>query len=306
MFGNKGISFTLEAIIAGFIIVSSLLFLFRPLAMETYDVGVSDRGYNCLKYLDESGLLREDAMDDNYTNMENNLQDCMAGLNYTVQICRVSCTGTGGSTETIILQNPDTENLEDTSINPDNPDTNYGNDTKLNWSAIDTTVKAYLKFSLSEVPGGANITDSQLGLYSYGFCVPNTLHIYELDNQTWWEGNGTGGPTFNNPIIGIGIELDNLAMSDLGYQVFNVTSWVKNQFDNNKENVSFMHNTSTGGCTSHYYSKENPSSDKPYLNITYSLSSVIPENQTVIVSNYFIAGDVSSDPLKVKLSMWLK
>jgi hypothetical protein len=92
MFGNKGISFTLEAIIAGFIIVSSLLFLFRPLAMETYDVGVADRGYNCLKYLDESGLLREDAMDDNYTNLENNLQDCMAGMNYTVQICRGTCT----------------------------------------------------------------------------------------------------------------------------------------------------------------------------------------------------------------------
>lgn len=106
MFGNKGISFTLEAIIAGFIIVSSLLFLFRPLAMETYDVGVSDRGYNCLKYLDESGLLRGNAMDDNYTNMENNLQDCMAGLNYTVQICRSTCTAASiPENQTIIVSN---------------------------------------------------------------------------------------------------------------------------------------------------------------------------------------------------------
>lgn len=93
MFGNKGMSFTLEAVIAGLMIVTFMLFLFKaPNMEETYDIGMSERGYYCLKSLDEDGLLREDAMDNSYTNIENNIQDCLAGLNYTIQICRDSCS----------------------------------------------------------------------------------------------------------------------------------------------------------------------------------------------------------------------
>jgi len=92
MYGNKGISFTLEAIIAGFIIMTALLFLFRPANVEEiYDIGVSERGYNCLKYLDDKGFLREDAMNDENESIGNRLQDCLSGMNYTVQICRVGC-----------------------------------------------------------------------------------------------------------------------------------------------------------------------------------------------------------------------
>lgn len=92
MYGNKGISFTLEAIIAGFIIVASLLFFFNSAtAEETYEADLSERGYECLKSLDEYGKLREDAMSDDNASIGNGLQDCLAGLNYTVQICRTSC-----------------------------------------------------------------------------------------------------------------------------------------------------------------------------------------------------------------------
>ncbi len=107
MFGNKGMSFTLEAIIAGLMIVTFLLFLFRsPNMEETYDIGMSERGYYCLKSLDENSLLREDATDNNYTNIENSLQDCLAGLNYTVQVCRDSCsTSFIPKNQTIIVSN---------------------------------------------------------------------------------------------------------------------------------------------------------------------------------------------------------
>ena len=85
-------SFTLEAIISGFVIVSFLLFFFNsPVIHETYETGLGERGFNCLKGLDESGLLREDAMDDNSTGIESNLQDCLAGMNYTVSVCRETC-----------------------------------------------------------------------------------------------------------------------------------------------------------------------------------------------------------------------
>lgn len=86
-------SFTLEAVIAGLIIVTALLFFFRTGGVdETYDMGMAERGFNCLKGLDDEGLLRDDAMSNNYTNIESGLQDCLAGLNYTVQICRNVCT----------------------------------------------------------------------------------------------------------------------------------------------------------------------------------------------------------------------
>lgn len=93
MSGSKGMSFTLEAVIAGLIIVTALLFFFRASGPdEIYTMGMSERGYNCLKYVDDSGILRGNATSDNYTNIETGLQDCLAGLNYTVQICRYVCT----------------------------------------------------------------------------------------------------------------------------------------------------------------------------------------------------------------------
>ena len=93
MFGSKGISFTLESVIAGLLIVSALLFLFRAAPLEdTYDVGMAERGYNCLKGADLAGVLRNEAMDNESAAIEANLQDCLAGLNYTVQVCRESCT----------------------------------------------------------------------------------------------------------------------------------------------------------------------------------------------------------------------
>lgn len=86
-------SFTLEAIISGFVIVTFLLFFFSsPVSQDTYETGLLERGHDCLKGLDESGLLREDAMEDNTTGIEDNLEDCLAGLNYNVSVCRSDCT----------------------------------------------------------------------------------------------------------------------------------------------------------------------------------------------------------------------
>lgn len=86
-------SFTLESVVAGLIIVSALLFLFRAAAVEeTYDVGMAERGFNCLKGLDSVGMLRNEAMNNDFMAIESDLQDCLSGLNYTVQICRGSCT----------------------------------------------------------------------------------------------------------------------------------------------------------------------------------------------------------------------
>ena len=93
MYGDKGVSFTVEAVIAGLMIVSSLLFFFNSQpSPDTYTIGISDSGYNCLKSLDDRNLLREKAMNGNYQGIEEKIGNCLPGLNYTVQLCRDSCT----------------------------------------------------------------------------------------------------------------------------------------------------------------------------------------------------------------------
>ncbi len=92
MYGNKGMSFTLEAVIAGLLVVTALLFFFRAPADDTYSIGVSERGYYCLKSLDENAVLRPMALGDDSSGIEAGLSECLAGMNYTVQVCRASCT----------------------------------------------------------------------------------------------------------------------------------------------------------------------------------------------------------------------
>jgi len=95
MCGDKGVSFTLEAVIAGTIIIASLLFFFKPqVPQESYTYIVQERGYYCLKSLDDENRLRQYATNDDATTIENNLVDCLTPLNYTVQICRNTCTST--------------------------------------------------------------------------------------------------------------------------------------------------------------------------------------------------------------------
>jgi len=91
--GKKGFSFTLEAVIAATIIIVSLLFFFKPQApQENYMYDVQEKEYYCLKSLDDSGKLRGCVMDNDITTIEDDLVDCLAPFNYTVQICRDTCT----------------------------------------------------------------------------------------------------------------------------------------------------------------------------------------------------------------------
>ena len=93
MYGSKGISFTLEAIISGLIIMTSMIFFFQLSGTgEVYHVGISEVGYDCLESLDEHGFLRDYAVNNDAASIESGLQDCLEGLNYSVQVCSESCT----------------------------------------------------------------------------------------------------------------------------------------------------------------------------------------------------------------------
>jgi len=106
MSGSKGLSFTFEAILAGFLILSSLLFFFKaPNLGDTSTVGVSEMGYDCLRSLDENNELREYAMNNDNVSIGNKLQHCL-DINYTVQICRDVCNSVAApANQTVVVSN---------------------------------------------------------------------------------------------------------------------------------------------------------------------------------------------------------
>jgi len=105
MSGNKGISFTLEAIISGLLIITSILFFFQfSGTSDFYSMGVSEIGYDCMKSLDEHGLMREHALNGDAASIESGLQECLGGLNHSVQLCENTCSqATSPENNTVIV-----------------------------------------------------------------------------------------------------------------------------------------------------------------------------------------------------------
>ncbi len=82
----KGYIKTLEAGIAIVLILVSIIFLFPERTKK--DPQISDTGYNCLKYLEQTGALRYYAVNNLESNLNSYLRACLPPiLNYTTKIC---------------------------------------------------------------------------------------------------------------------------------------------------------------------------------------------------------------------------
>ncbi len=58
---------------------------------KTREFYFSDQGYNCLKYLDQKGLLRYYVYNDLVGDLNNDLRDCLPSISdYTFKICSTS------------------------------------------------------------------------------------------------------------------------------------------------------------------------------------------------------------------------
>ncbi len=314
MCGDKGISFTFEAIIAGFIILSSLLLFFKaPNLADTSALDVSEKGYECLKSLDENNKLREYAMNNDIASIENELKDCLRGINYSVQICRSSCVPSSSFLKTLRLQNG-TDNLGDAYVRNDTPDTNYNNEY-LHVRSTNPTYRIYIRFNISSIPEHVKIISSMLHLFDSTAQTgspewyADIHHIYS--NSPWNEST----ITWNNQICGNILNqlnesyCNNTPISHRGYQRhmrWVVTDAVEREYRQGNKNVSFviMSNDEGGnlGKALYFKSKENSdASRRPMLEINYSYVT----NKTIVVSEYFISGDEEADPLYIKLSMCL-
>ncbi|NIO44537.1 MAG: hypothetical protein GTN36_03220 [Candidatus Aenigmarchaeota archaeon] len=100
---KKGFVKTLEAGIAIALILVSMVFLF-PGETET-EPQISDTGYNCLRYLDYEGVLRNYAANSLESDLISDLRKCVPPiLNYTARICTsTSCNTELPTDKTIFL-----------------------------------------------------------------------------------------------------------------------------------------------------------------------------------------------------------
>lgn len=99
----RGTIHTIEAIIGALILLVGVMSIY-PIE-EPREFYFSDQGYNCLKYLDQKGLLRYYIYNDLIDDLNNSLKDCLPPISdYTFKICSTpSCTTTISSNKSIFL-----------------------------------------------------------------------------------------------------------------------------------------------------------------------------------------------------------
>lgn len=92
---NRGLSYTLEGVIALSIVTLTIITVFTGFsAPQEQGLGTAaDNGYSCLQGLDRENILREDAVNKDADSIRSKLNPCIRGaFNHTVQVCRGSCT----------------------------------------------------------------------------------------------------------------------------------------------------------------------------------------------------------------------
>jgi len=175
----------------------------------------------------------------------------------------------------IVLQEANTENLEDARTYESQPDTNYGASTIMTiGDGAGSEGIAYIKFNLSKIDdliGAGTVVNATLKLISENDASDFQITASELDNQTWIETQ----PTYNNPPGGVGGALDTVGrganVEGIDYEwIWNVTSWVISELDDGNAGVSFEIETDVDDSL-WLRSKEHADEDyRPSLTVYYT------------------------------------
>jgi len=183
--------------------------------------------------------------------------------------------------------------IADAYVQEGYPDTNYGTQTRIIARSCDTgtgslgQMRGFLKFDISSIPAGATIMEAKLRLHCYYITeyIKNVsdVQIRQVTDDSWVETsiNWTNQPAYGSVCSNI-ILLDNDSWAgnhpvDNWYEN-DVTSFVKNQFDNGDTTISLMIR-----CMQEYYdnlyyrgsyynSKEAALENRPTLIVTYEQS----------------------------------
>jgi len=195
----------------------------------------------------------------------------------------------GYNSTTIILQDADTENLDDTYISQDNADSNYGSLDDLLLRGIMgpfNNASIYIKFNISKIPNDSEIIESKLSIYQETLSSGYNYSINHVFNQTWDEEE----ITWNNQPCGEFLsDSDNCNSTSMDILIsfatsefisFNVFNAVSKDIYEDLNYSSFYLWVVSGGANT-YSSKEHINlSQRPYLNITYSPPDTSPPSVT--------------------------
>lgn len=208
----------------------------------------------------------------------------------------------GEHSTTIILQDANTENMEDTDVNEGSVNSNYGSASNL-WirDQVSGDRRAYFKFNLTQLGTGKQIDEATIYINNILENQDPTIEVHHVYNQTWIETE----ITWNNQPCDTGF--DNSAECNLTYEEsksitstgwanWNVTDAVSLEYDSGDFNVSFIIKTleyvTTGYLAPHSKESGTPAS-RPYLNITYSIASV-GGDAPVVTNNYPQTGEINT------------
>ncbi len=206
---------------------------------------------------------------------------------------------------TVTLQDPNTENIDDSYVVESLPNNNFGTNAELKVQDFPLFNKrVYIKFNISEVPIAENIVYKNATLSLYLFSDLGTFNVssYHVLNQSWNE----EGITWNLQPCGIAFNDSSLCnitpstevnQTGVGWYEFDVVNAVRRDYLDGKTNVSFLIKTPEISAfgDDEYHSKEfvGVPSLRPKLEFTIDIvptttttTTTIPRwNSTVYIVN---------------------
>ncbi len=214
------------------------------------------------------------------------------------------------STE-IIINSSATSLIWDTWVVENTPSGIYYTDADIyvKWVAPDIR-SIFLKFNITSIPAGVIIDDAKVGLYSETAPPADrivTPGMYEIDNQSWVD----SVTSWTTRPIEIGAKLGQRNISAIGRYTWNLTTWVQNQSDLGKSNLTVMFKPEYVHLeTSAQFSSMDDAIvwKRPFLNVTYFLANnppIIelhaPINNTMIfydsMNFTYNVTDIDADPI---------
>lgn len=182
----------------------------------------------------------------------------------------------GEDSTTVILQDADTENLDDCRTYEAIPDNNYNGEATIDADTNTFYAYGWIKFAMPTIPDSSDITESLLCLVTESIATgkANWTDVYNSTNITWSEEL----ITWNTQDLA---SLDTLQDSvhvtaDETEYCFNVTSAFNTSYSDSAVSITFFTNGSTNNITDvDFHSKEAATVHKrPSLNITYERGEV--------------------------------
>lgn len=207
----------------------------------------------------------------------------------------------GSNSTTIVLQDANTENLDDTRGFEYYPTREYGASTYMILSYNDGFSEfSILKFKISDIPIDSLILDSQFGVYvlqnglepneGYNFTTYLIHNNYTISGQEWTEGDSVSGADAVAPEVNWNTLPGSTFYGDrsldffiygsssgdfLGWIIYNVTEHLNTSIDFGYSNVTLYLKGTYEIATENaddaiIHSKESATTGlRPYLNVTY-------------------------------------